>query len=103
MSYDRNRLLPVEWFGSILWIIVWGSLAYIAISEKSITVVGKLGVYHTEGLSAVTDGFVMLGASLMGVGWLLRLHAFKLLLRVFLFLGWLCGAAIYFAFFYPYP
>jgi hypothetical protein len=101
MPYDRNRLLPIEWFGSILWTVVWGSLAYIAITERSITVVGKLYMGHLDGIWAVIDGFASLGVSLLGVSWLLRVHPFKRLLQLILFMGWLCSTVTYFAFFYP--
>lgn len=101
MAYDGNRLLPIEWIGSILWAFFWGVLAYIAISEKSITLGGRLGISHSEGLAAIVLGFFMLGASLFGASWLLRLHPFKRLLQLFLFLGWLCSAIVYFAFVYP--
>jgi len=101
MLYDGNRLLPIEWVGSILWAVFWGALAYIAITEKSITLGGRLGVSHTEGLAAVLLGFILLGASLVGLGWLLRLHPFKRVLWLLIFLGWLCSAIIYFSFFYP--
>lgn len=101
MAYDGNRLLPIEWIASILWAVFWGVLAYIAISEKSITLGGRLGITHSEGLAAIIHGFIMLGASLLGASWLLRLHPFKRLLQLFLFLGWLCGVIAYFVFAYP--
>ena len=101
MAYDGNRLLPIEWIGSILWAVFWAVLAYIAISEKSITLGGRLGINHSEGLAAIILGFVMLGASFVGASWMLRLHPFKRLLHLLLFLGWLCGAIAYFAFVYP--
>jgi hypothetical protein len=101
MSYDNNRLLPVEWFLSILWIVVWGSLAYIAITERSIFVVGRLTMGRVDGLGAVIHGFTSLSAALAGVGWLLRLHPLKRLLRLLLFIGWLSSVIIYFTYFYP--
>jgi hypothetical protein len=100
MTYDGNRLLPIEWMGCTLWALFWSVLAYIAISEKSISLGGRFGINHNEGLSAVILGFLMLGVSLIGLSWLLRLHPFKRLLKLFLFLGWLCSAILYFTFVY---
>jgi hypothetical protein len=100
VSYNGDRLQPIEWIGSILWTIFWGTLGYIAISERSITLGGRLGISHTQGLAAVLLGFLLLGASLIGVGWLLRLHPFERLLKMLLFVGWLCSAIVYFVFFY---
>ena len=100
-KYLGNHLHSIEWIGSIAWAIFWGTLAYIAISERNITLGGRLGISHTEGLAAVLLGFVLLGSALVGVGWLLRLHPFKRLLQLFLFLGWLCSAVVYISIFYP--
>ena len=100
MAHDGNRLLPIEWIGSTLWVVFWAVLAYIAISEQSISLGGRLGITHSEGLAAITHGFVMLGASLVGVAWMLRLHPFKRLWHLLLFLAWLCGVIVYFAFVY---
>jgi hypothetical protein len=100
-KYLGNRLHPFEWVGSIAWSIFWGVLGYVAISERSITLGGRNGITHPEGLSAVLLGFLLIGASLVGVSWLLRLHAFKRLLQALLFGGWLCSAAVYLWLFYP--
>mgnify|MGYP003462440824 FL=1 len=100
-KYFGNQLHPIEWVGSIAWAMFWGALAYLAISERSITLGGRLGVSHTEGLAAVLLGFLLLGGALVGVGWLLRLHPFKRLLQLLLFLGWLCSAIVYVSLFYP--
>ena len=101
MSNDRNQLFLFEWIGGIAWAILWGSLAYIAISERSITLGGKGGLKHFDGLWAVITGFTLLGTSLLGVNVLLRVHPFKRLLQLLLFLGWLCSVIIYFSYFYP--
>jgi len=100
-KFPGNRLHPIECIGSIVWSIFCVVLAYIAIHERSITLGGRNGITHSEGLSAVISGFTFIGAALLGVNWLLRLHAFKRLLQMLLILGWLCSAIIYFAFFYP--
>jgi hypothetical protein len=95
------RVLSIEWFLTILWIVVFGSLSYIAFTERSITLGGKGGFHHSDGLSAVIMGFILLGAALLGVGLLFSLHAFERLLQLLLFLGWLGSIIIYFAYFYP--
>ena len=100
-KYLGNRLHPLEWVGSIVWSIFWGVLGYVAISERSITLGGRDGITHSEGLSAVILGFLLIGASLVGVSWLLRLNAFKRQLQVLLFVGWLCGAVLYLWLLYP--
>jgi hypothetical protein len=95
------RVLSIEWFLTILWIAVFGSLSYIALTERSITLGGKGGLHHSAGLSAVIMGFMLLGAALLGVSLLFSLHAFERLLQLLLFLGWLGSIIIYFACFYP--
>lgn len=100
-KYLGNRLHPIEWVVSIAWAIFCGALGYAAISERSITLGGRYGISHSEGLSAVILGFLLIAAALVGVSWLLRLHPFKRLLQVLLFAGWLCSAAIYLWRFYP--
>ena len=100
-KFFGNHLHPIEWVGSIAWAVYCGSLAYIAISERKITLGGRLGISHLEGLSAVLAGFLFVGGALVGVSWLLRVHPFKRLLQLILFLGWLCSAIVYFSFFYP--
>lgn len=92
MSYDGNRLLPIEWLGSILWISLWGTLGYVAIAEESITLGGR-SIAHYEGTSAVVAGFLLVGAALVGVDWLLRVSPCRRALRAFLVCAWL-GLAI---------
>jgi hypothetical protein len=98
---NRNQLFPFEWIGGIAWAVFWGILAYIAISERSITLGGRFGITHFDGLSAVTIGFILLGTSFLGVNVLLRTHPFKRLLQLILSGGWLCSAIVYLVFFYP--
>lgn len=56
MSYDGSRLLPMEWFCLPLWVVGWGSRAYLAMTEKSIFVVGRLTMGRAQGLGAVWHG-----------------------------------------------
>ena len=57
-KYVGNQLHPIEWVGSIAWAVFCGTLAYVAITERSITLGGRLGVTHFEGLAAVLLGFL---------------------------------------------
>ena len=98
----HNRLYTFEWVGAIFWIILWGSLSYIALTERSITLGSKYAPpSHSEELSAVIIGFGLLGMALLGIWALLRLHPFKRLLEALMFIGWLSSAIIYIVFFYP--
>jgi hypothetical protein len=50
------KLDPLEWFLCLVWIAVWSSLAYIAFTERSLTLGGGragLGGGHFEGTTAV--------------------------------------------------
>jgi hypothetical protein len=96
-----NKLHPIEWVGSIVWVTFWGSLGYTAIAEQSITLGGRTGISYSEGLSAVVLGFFLIGAALVGISWLLRVHPFKRQLQAVLFAGWFCVALIYLWIFYP--
>jgi len=95
---SRQRLYAFEWTGCAIWVFVWGSLAYIALTEKSITLgAGKFGLGggHYEGGAAIFVGIVALAAVAGGVGWLFRLNAFRRLQRFALFVLWLSIAVYY--------
>ncbi len=96
----RYQVLTVEWVGSVAWSAVFGSLSYIAMSQESITLGGRSGVSHCEGLSAVVTGLGLLAFALAPVWLLLRVHPFRRLLRLLLCLAWLGGSIIYLVFFY---
>jgi hypothetical protein len=98
MDSGTRKIYAVEWFSCVMWILVWGSLAYIALTEKSITLGGAKGSVHTahfEGGPAVAVGLAMLGMAAGGIGWLLRLSRYRRLLRFVLFLLWLAFALAY--------
>ena len=100
MKYDGNRLLPLEWIGAIAWIAFWSVLGYVAITEKNITLGGRLGISNVHGFAAVLLGLALIGVALLGVSWLLRLNPFRSMLQFLLLLAWLGGAIIYLKFFY---
>ena len=92
------KLPPIEWFLCIVWMLVWGSLAYIAFTERSLTLGGGkagLGSGHFEGTTAVVAGFVALGAAAGGLCWLLRVSRYRRLLRLALVIAWLASIAAY--------
>jgi hypothetical protein len=92
------KLHPLEWFLCVVWILVWGSLAYIAFSERSLTLGGGkagLGGGHFEGTAAMAAGFIALGAAASGLWWLLRVSRYRRLLRLALILAWLASIALY--------
>jgi hypothetical protein len=93
-----QRLYPFEWALCGVWVLVWGSLAYIALSEKHITLgAGKygLGGGTSDGAAAVAVGFAALAAAGAGVGWLLRTSRYRALLRSILVASWLGGVTLY--------
>ena len=100
MNYDDNRLHPFEWIGAIVWIVFWGVLGYIAITQKNITLGGRFGISSANGLAAVLLGFALIGVSLMGVNWLLRYSPFKPMAQFLLLLVWLGSAITYLMYFY---
>jgi hypothetical protein len=98
MESRYNKLYAFEWAGCALWTIVWGSLAYIALTERSITLgAGKagLGGGHYEGYAAVLVGLTALAAAAGGIGWLFRLNAYCRLQRFALFVLWLSFSVYY--------
>lgn len=94
----EQRLHPIEWVFCGVWTLVWCSLAYIALTGGSITLgAGKFGLGggHAEGAAAIAVGFIALGAAVCGIGWLLRVHRYRRLLRLGLLVGWLGSVALY--------
>ena len=93
--YNPNRLDPLEKIGSIVWIVFWSVLAYIALTEQSITLGGRSGIHHYEGGWASGMGVLMIGAALIGVDWLARLNRWRRPLRLLLMAVWLgCVVAV---------
>ena len=98
MTLSTQKLYAFEWIGCILWSVFWGTLAYVALAEKSITLgAGKfgLGAGHLEGAAAVAIGFAMLGMAASGIGWLFRLNRYRRMLRFILFVWWLSALVAY--------
>ncbi len=71
----------------------------IAISQESITLGGKGGIKHSEGLSAVLEGFMLIGFSLLGVLPFLAGNGFRRLLTVLIFISWFIGSIVYLIYF----
>ncbi|HEV3008414.1 MAG TPA: hypothetical protein VGX52_05215 [Burkholderiales bacterium] len=93
-----HTLYPIEWVLCGVWTLVWCSLAYIALTGRGITLgAGKFGLGggHAEGAAAIAVGFIALGAAVCGIGWLLRVHRYRRLLRLGLLVGWLGSVALY--------
>ena len=98
MNAQGPRLYVFEWVGCIAWTLVWGSLAYLALTERAITLgAGKFGLGggHSEGWAAIATGFLALGVAACGIGWLFRASPYRRLLRLVLLVCWLTGAAFY--------
>jgi hypothetical protein len=93
----RQSLHPIEWVLCGVWTLVWCSLAYIALTGGSITLgAGKFGLGGGHvGAAAIAVGFIALGAAVCGIGWLLRVHRYRRLLRLGLLVGWLGSVALY--------
>lgn len=91
-----NRLYPIEWLLCGLWSLVWTSLAYIALTQRRITLGGKLGINTFDNHAATVVGLLALGCALGGVGWLLRTNRFHRQLRALLFVAWLGFCAFWF-------
>ena len=93
-----NRLYPFEWLLCGIWTAVWTSLAYIALTERHITLgAGKyrLGGGTFDDETATVVGLIALGSALVGIGWLLRTNRFRRLLRMLLFVAWLGFCALW--------
>jgi hypothetical protein len=93
-----NRLYPIEWGLCALWTLVWGSLAYIALTEGHVTLGGgraSLRFATFEGQHATFVGLALLGVAMVGIGWLLRTSRYRQLLRALLFLLWLAFCAFW--------
>ena len=92
-----NKLLWVEKFGSIVGFIVLSSLAFIALSEKEITIGSPKSflITHSSGFSAVLLGFLFLVGALGCIGYLLKYTDFYRLYLFVAFSAWLAFIAWY--------
>ena len=90
-----ERPLWIEWFGALLFALVFGALAFLALTERNITVGGKTGIHHFEGTAAVNLGFGYLAVAIGSLGYLAK----GCWLRVFIWAGlalvWLGIVAVY--------
>jgi len=85
----KEKLMGVEIVGGILAIVVFSGLAYMAISERAISL-GRRGggISHASGANAVWTGLVFVGMSLFVLGYLLRFARHKALYWCALMLVW---------------
>jgi len=80
---------------SLLCIITFAALGYIAISDQNITIGGRYGISHSEGTHAVVVGFFLIGvAFIFAAESLERIFNKTILFFLFLIL-WLCGIYAY--------
>jgi hypothetical protein len=93
----RDPIPFIIWFAVGAFVIVFGSLAWIAITEKAISTGTRTGISHKEGLGAVVSGFFYLGVAVAALGVLAYRNRFKRLIWLALAVAWLLGVAIYFA------
>ncbi len=99
MRFDGNRLTPLEWIFALGWTGYCFTLGLLALVSRSISLGSRGGIGHYEGMSAIVAGLMLLGAGLVGVAWLLRLHPLRRQLRALLFVAWFAGSAGYLYFF----
>lgn len=89
MEQDPHRVQTVIQVGALIWMGFWGALAYIAITERSISLGGRGGISHYEGTSAVFTGFFLLGVSILGIVPLIEFNPWKRHIKVMAFISWL--------------
>lgn len=86
----KDKLMGFEIVGGILIIVVLSGLAYIAISEQSISLGSRTGgTRHASGTNAIWEGLFLIGMSLVVLGYLMRFAARKVLYWFALTLIWL--------------
>jgi putative exporter of polyketide antibiotics len=92
----RDPIPFIIWFAVAAFVTVFGSLAWIAISEKAISTGTRTGISHKEGLSALVAGFFYLGVAVAALGVLAYRNRFKRLIWLALAVIWLLSVAGYF-------
>jgi hypothetical protein len=80
--------------------LVFASLAWIATSERNITLATKTGTVTSEGLAAVIRGFVFIGTAMALLGMFASASRWRNLIWLGIGLAWAAGTATYFLFFY---
>lgn len=80
--------------------LICAAVAWLAISERRITLGSRHGISYSEGLDAVIQGWLFVGAALTVVGILASLSRWKRLIWIALFALWVAAVAIYFVFWY---
>lgn len=89
----HNRLPWIAWVFGLGGSTLFGMLAYIALTERSISLGNRLGISHSEGTAAAITGFLLLGAALFCVGVLFNFSRVRLQAHLLLTCLWLVGVA----------
>jgi hypothetical protein len=84
-----DKPMGVEIVGGILIVVVFVTLAYVAISEKALTVGGKSGSHSFLGSRAVWQGVFLIGMALLVLAYLTRFAKYKVIYWSVLTLAWL--------------
>ncbi len=86
-----NKLLWAEKFGSILGFIIFGSLAFIALSEKAISFGSpkSVSINHQVGFSAIVTGILFMAGALASLGYLTKNTAYFRLYFILALGGWI--------------
>lgn len=93
----RRTPIPfIIWFAVAAFVLVFGSLGWIAITEQSISTATRTGTSHKEGPAAVLAGFFYLGVAVAALGTLAYRNRFKRLIWLGLAIAWMLGVAGYF-------
>jgi hypothetical protein len=93
----RTKLPFVAWFGAFACTAVLGSLAFVAITERSLSTGGRSGIHHYEGAAAVHMGFFFYAVVLVVWGAIARVSRFHRLIWLALALVWLGSVGAYVA------
>lgn len=84
----RRKIPGFIWLAALFLAGICGSLAWMALTERQLTIAGKSGVHYHEGRAAVFAGFLWLAGALGFVGTLAIYSRFKTLIWLALALSW---------------
>ncbi len=96
----RGKLPALIWIPVCCAAAICGSLAWLALTQRQLTVASRVGIHYSEGLAAVVEGFIFLGAGLLLFGVLAIASRYRSLIWLALGLTWVCGVVVYFLFLY---
>ena len=89
---------PLIVFLSAAWVLILSTTGLLSISQESVTLGSKLGLSHSEGLSAVLTGFGLLGFALFGLAPFISTSPFKRLITTLLIIIWCASTVLYLVF-----